>query len=181
MQWRNSSERFGLIAGLLHWSIVIGVIAQYFLAEAAEESQAQAGAFAPMSLHRSIGLTILTLAVLRLVWRLIDASPEWPASMKPFERRLARVTHIGFYALLLAVPLSGWALSSAEGDPLTFFDWFSLPVLPVAESLDHTLEEVHEILFNILAALGLVHVLAALKHQFIDHDGLLRRMLPGRN
>ena len=180
MQWRNSSERFGLVAGLFHWSIVIGVIAQYFLAEAAEGSQAQAGAFGAMSLHRSIGITILTLAVLRLVWRLIDASPEWPAAMRPHERWLARVTHASFYALLLAVPLSGWALSSAEGDPLSFLGWFSIPALPVGESLEHTLEEVHELLFNILAALGLLHVIAALKHQFIDHDGVLRRMLPPR-
>jgi cytochrome b561 len=181
MQWRNSSERFGLLAGLLHWSIVLGVIAQYFLAEAGEDSKAQPGALDAMSLHRSIGFTILALAIVRLIWRLIDAPPRWPDSMRPFERRFAKLIHVAFYALLFAVPLSGWALASAEGDRMSFFGLFTMPPLPVGEAMEHTVEEVHEILFNVLAALGLLHLLAALKHQFVDHDGTLARMLPGRH
>jgi cytochrome b561 len=100
--------------------------------------------------------------------------------MRPFERRFAKLIHVAFYALLFAVPLSGWALSSAEGDRMSFFGLFTMPPLPVGEAMEHTVEEVHEILFNVLAALGLLHLLAALKHQFVDHDGTLARMLPGR-
>lgn len=180
MKFRNSPQQFGLIAALLHWSIVAGVIAQYLLAEAAEdEKNAVGSAFDAMSLHRSIGLTILALAILRLLWRVFDTRPAWPATMKPLARTLAKATHAAFYLLLLAVPLSGWAVSSAEGDAVAFFGLFTVPPLPFGEDLEHTLEEAHEILFNVLAALALLHVLAALKHQFVDRDGVLRSMLPG--
>lgn len=181
MKFRNSSERFGLIAGLFHWTIVLGVIAQYFLAEAAEDVKEQPGMLDAFGLHRSIGITILALAIARLVWRLIDSPPQWPTTMRPMERTLAKVMHASFYLLLFAVPLSGWAVSSAEGDASSFFGLFTLPALPLGEALEHTLEEVHEVLFNVLAALALLHVIAALKHRLIDHDGVLRSMLPGRD
>lgn len=181
MQLRNSANRFGAIAGMLHWTIVAGVIAQYFLAEAAEESKTQTGILDATSLHRSIGFTILFLAIVRLVWRFIDPPPRWPPAMGSTARLIAKATHALFYALLVAVPLTGWAVTSAEGDPLSVFGLFAMPSLPVGEALEHTLEEAHEVLFNILAALALVHVVAALKHQFVDRDGLMGRMLPGRD
>ena len=179
MKLRNSPHRFGLVANLLHWVIVAGIITQYFLAEAAEDNDASASALTGMGLHRSIGFTILVLAVARLAWRMFDAPPAWPNTMKPLARTLASTTHIAFYVLLFALPLSGWAVSSAEGDPLSMFGLFSFPPLTFGEAMEDTFEEVHEILFNVLIALGLLHILAALKHQFIDRDGVLRRMLPG--
>lgn len=182
MQWRNSEQHFGAIAGALHWVIVAGLIAQYFLAEAGEESdEGVTTAFDPMSLHQSIGWTILLLAVFRLAWRVVDGHPRWPETMKPYELVIAKLAHVAFYVLLFALPLSGWALSSAEGEPLRFFSLFAMPALPAQEAMKHTLEEVHEILFNVLLALAILHVIAALKHQFIDRDRVLKRMLPGRS
>ena len=181
MQWRNSDRHFGALAAAFHWIIAAGLIGQYFLAEAAEESEkGPTTGFDAMSLHRSIGWAILFLAILRLAWRLIDGHPRWPASMKPYELVIAKLAHAAFYVLLFALPLSGWALSSAEGEPLRFFSLFSMPALPAQASMEHTLEEVHELLFNLLLALAVLHILAALKHQFIDRDGVLRSMLPGR-
>jgi cytochrome b561 len=79
------------------------------------------------------------------------------------------------------LPLSGWLLVSAEGDPVTFFNWFAIPALPVpgGEASEDLIEEVHEILGNVLLALAGLHVLAGLKHHFMDRDNVLRRMLPG--
>jgi cytochrome b561 len=102
---------------------------------------------------------------------------------------LARAVHVCFYVLLFAIPLSGWALATADGQPLSFFGWFDLPQLrigaqwPVAGGTlsEDQLEEVHEVLFNVLLGLALLHVVAALKHFFLDHDGILQSMLPARH
>jgi cytochrome b561 len=170
MQWRNTLSRYGLVASLLHWSVVAGVIAEYFLAEAGEDAEG------PMGLHVSIGLAIFVLAVLRLAWRLLDVHPAWPATMKPRQVAIARIVHGAFYALLLALPISGWLLASAEGESASFFGLFTLPAAPGAD--EELLEETHEMLFNILVALAVLHVAAALKHHFIDRDSVLKGMTP---
>jgi cytochrome b561 len=187
MQWRNTASRYGYVATALHWVIVGGIVAQYFLAEAAEEREhAPAGAFDAAAMHGSIGLTILALAALRLVWRLVELPPSHPESMKRYERVLARSAHIAFYVLLFALPLTGWALASADQQAISFFGLFDLPQLRIGAQLplaggtlgEDQLEEVHEVLFNVLLALAAVHIAAALKHHFIDHDNVLRSMLP---
>jgi len=177
VRWRNTASGYGFVSASLHWVIVAGVIAQYFLAEAGEESDAPATLFDPANLHISLGLTLLALALLRLVWRLTGQTPDWPATMKRYERLLARSVHAAFYVLLFAIPLSGWALSSAEGDPVRFFGLFDVPAWVSAnESSEELLEEVHEVLFNCLFALALLHAAAALKHHFFDKDNVLRGM-----
>jgi cytochrome b561 len=194
MQWRNTSQRYGLVAQGMHWLIVLGIVTQYFLAEAAEESESAAGAVDPASpagWHAALGVTILLLAALRVAWRLIEIPPERPLAMKNYELAVARIAHIAFYVLLFAIPLSGWALSTASGQHVSFFGWFDLPAFqPVTQvplpglaggSLDkEQLEEVHEVLFNLLVVLAVLHIAAALKHQLVDHDSVLRSMLPWR-
>jgi cytochrome b561 len=176
MQWRNTRERFGAVAASLHWVIAAGIVAQYFLAEAGED--AGAGVLDAMALHRSIGIALLALALVRLFWRIAQPRPVWPGSMKPYEILLARAVHTAFYALLFAIPLSGWALSSLEGESLSIFGLFSMPALPTGAASESLIEEVHEVLFNLLLALVILHAAAALKHQFVDHDGVLKSMLP---
>ena len=173
MQWRNTLSRYGLIASLLHWIIVAGVIAQYFLAEAGEEYE---GAGGPMGLHTSIGIGILFLAMLRLAWRMLDLQPARPATMRPRDLALARLVHGAFYVLLFALPITGWMLTSAEGEVASFFGLFTLPAVPTAD--EELLEEVHEMMFNVLVALELLHAAADLKHHFIDRDGVLKGMMP---
>jgi cytochrome b561 len=171
MQWRNTAEKYGIVGQTLHWLVVLGLIASYALAEAAEDDEAL------MGLHRSVGLTILALAVLRVLWRIVDRTPPWPTTMAGYERRIARITHAAFYVLLFALPITGWMLSSAEGDVVRYLG-FDLPALYSAD--EETLEEVHEALFNALLAITVLHVAAALKHQFWNRDRVLRSMLPGR-
>lgn len=193
MQWRNTTERYGFVANALHWAIALGIVAQYFLAEAAEETEGAAAVepFGAAGIHAALGVTLLVLAVLRLAWRVIELPPARPPAMKSYEIALARAAHVAFYVLLFAVPLSGWALATANGQGLSFLGWFDLPQLqPVSQVplptieggtlSKHQLEELHELLFNLLVGLAVLHIAAALKHQFIDRDSVLRSMLPWR-
>jgi cytochrome b561 len=180
MKLRSTAIRYGFAARSLHWIIVLGIVAQYFLAEA-EESKRAVVSMGPMDWHISIGIVLLALAAVRVVWRMIDRTPAWPAHMPRYEQVLASIVHVALYALLFAVPISGWLLASVEGDSLSLFGWVELPALGPAgsEEREHLIEEVHETLFNVMFVLAIVHVLAALKHHFVDRDNVLRRMLPG--
>jgi cytochrome b561 len=192
MQWRNTADRYGFVAQSLHWVIAFGIVAQYFLAEAAEDGKGTAvEPFSAGGVHAALGVTILALASLRLAWRVVELPPERPLTMKSWEITLARVAHVAFYALLFAVPLSGWALATASSQALSFFGWFDLPPFqPVVQAplpgleggvlSKDQLEELHEVLFNVLVGLSLLHIAAALKHQFVDRDSVLRSMLPWR-
>ena len=181
MRLRNTLASYGFVARSLHWTIVLGIVAQYFLAEAGESERAAAAAMSPMDWHMSLGLTLLALAVVRALWSIFDRTPTWPAQMQGYERFLALLVHLALYALLFAVPLSGWLLASVEGEALSLFGWFDVPALgpPGGEQREHLIVEVHEVLFNALFVLAIVHVVAALKHHFIDRDNVLRRMLFG--
>ena len=186
MRWHNSSSGYGVVPMLLHWLVVIGIIAQYVLAESAESHiPPDIGAFAAGNLHRSVGIVLLALALVRLAWRFVEPPPPWPATSPSYERTIARIVHVSFYALLFAVPLSGWALATVDGERLSFFGLFDLPTLRLGTRLlfeggalgEEQLEELHELLFGVLFALALVHVAAVLKHEIFDRAGVLRRML----
>lgn len=165
MHLLNTRSEYGLVSRALHWIIVLAIIAQWLLAEFGEDSEGGAR-FDALNLHQSIGLIVLLLAAVRLVWRLLNPKPAWPADVKPYEAALARAVHAAFYILLFAIPLTGWALSSVEDEPLRFFNWFDVP--RIASSGEETLEETHEVLFNILVGLAVLHVLGAAKHRFVD-------------
>jgi cytochrome b561 len=129
--------------------------------------------------HKWFGLTVLTLVLLRLGWRAGHAAPPLPASVPLWQQRIANLLHAAIYLLLLAIPLSGWAFSSAAGVPIV---WWGVLPLPMLVAPDHHLAELlsdlHSTLNFTLAGLVAMHVGAALKHHFIDRDGVLLRMLP---
>ena len=133
------------------------------------------------ALHKSIGLTILALAVLRLAWRIFDRRPHDPPGMPNWQRRTAHITHWLLYVLIFAVPLSGWLFDSATGlRPLHWWNTITMPSLtggPAPDWADFT-RSLHHYLFWLLVAVVVGHVAAALKHHFIDRDNVLRRMLP---
>jgi cytochrome b561 len=125
-------------------------------------------------------MTLLLLAVVRLAWRLTHQPPA-DVAMPVWQARAAHAMHGLMYALFFAVPLVGWAMSSAHGYPVVWFGVLPLPDwVPKDEALAHQLEDLHAALAWALAALVVAHVAAALKHQFIDKDGLLDRMRFGR-
>ncbi|HEY0938526.1 MAG TPA: cytochrome b [Steroidobacter sp.] len=163
MNLLNTRSAYGVVSRTFHWVIVLAILAQWLLAEANEDSSPLPGSsLDALTLHQSIGLTVLLLAVMRLLWRFVNATPAWPDDMGTYEIALARAVHFSFYVLLFAIPITGWALSSVEDEPLRFFNWFEVPRFVLAG--EDTLEEVHETLFNILVALAVLHVIGAAKH-----------------
>ena len=141
--------------------------------------------FSPLRLqlynwHKWAGVTILALSALRLLWRLTHRAPADPP-MPQWQRRAARATHGVLYLLFFAVPLAGWAYSSAAGFPVVLFGVLPLPDFVGADrELSEAIKPLHRWLAYGLAAVIVLHVAAALKHQFIDRDGLLLRMMPAR-
>jgi cytochrome b561 len=179
MPLRNTTARWGAIAQLLHWGVVALVITQFVLANVAEDLPLGPDKVGVLARHKSVGITILMLALLRLAWRTANPVPVLPAGLKTWERRLARGTHAALYVLLFAIPLSGWAMSSARNFPVSWFGLVQLPdfVQPSRAAYD-LFHEVHEVLGRLLIAVTVLHVLAALKHHFVLKDDVLRRMLP---
>jgi cytochrome b561 len=174
--------RYDAVAMSLHWFIAVLLIFMLFFGEDLIKGKGAGGAFGP-SLHVSIGSAILVLSVFRLVWRLINPPPAYPASMASWEQMAAKAMHLLFYVLLIGLPLTGWLATpkflSEKGAmmDLTVFGAFPLPDAP---SLGLPMKGIHELGSNIGIALLALHVLAALKHHFINRDNVLRRMLPFR-
>jgi cytochrome b561 len=174
----SSNATYGPFGQAIHWTIAALVVAQLAMGKLSEVEPDEGGG-GLYGWHTSIGLLVLALAVVRTVWRLTRGVPAQPAGTAPWQRRLATLVHAAFYVLLFALPLSGWLLSSAEGDAVFFFGR-PLPLFAVAgsEEAEELFEQAHELLGNLLLLLAVVHVIAALKHHFIDRDDVLRRMLP---
>jgi cytochrome b561 len=179
MGLRNTTERWGAVSQLLHWLIVLLLIVQVTLAEMADELPVGVKKLTLLARHKSVGITILGLALLRLAWRLRNPTPLLPGTLKPYERALARVTHVMLYVLLFAMPLSGWMMSSARGFPVSWFHIFQLPdLVSKNKALYEALVTTHVTLAVVLAVVVTLHVAGALKHHFIHKDDVLRRMLP---
>lgn len=166
-------------ARALHWLSALLLVAIAVLGLGMEEA-AGLQRRQMMGLHKSLGLTLLAITVLRLAWRMLRPGPAaLPGS--PWLRRAAGAGHWGLYAMLLAMPLSGWAMGSAAGRPPRWFGQFTLPAIaPRSEALDATMETLHVAGFWVLAALVAGHVVAALYHHWVLGDGTLGRMWPGR-
>ena len=178
---RNTQDRYGAIAQLLHWLVVIGVLLQFIWAWRIDETDSIRQQFALVVEHKSIGMTILGLAILRLLWRMFNRPPPYPSTMPGWERAAASITHWLLYALILLMPLSGWAWSTAAGYGAEFYGLLDIPgFVPVNEDLADELEDLHEALAVALPVVAGIHIAAALRHHFVLRDGVLKRMLPGR-
>jgi cytochrome b561 len=180
MQLRNTSSRYGALAQLFHWIIVALIIVQFTLAKIADDlPRGGLRQFKVLFYHKSVGITILTLATLRLLWRWTGTTPSLPNTLRPFEVKLARITHALLYALLFAMPLSGWIMSNAENFPVSYFGWFVLPnLVQPNKGFGEIMDQTHAVLFEVLLSVTLLHVAAALKHHFWHKDDVLKRMLP---
>jgi cytochrome b561 len=191
MAIRNTVLRYGTVAMTFHWIIafliVTNLILGFYFANVMDSHDR--GFFAIVQLHKSIGLTVLVLSVLRLGWRLINPIPPLPADFSPTMRLLARTSHFLFYFFIIAVPLVGWSMvsSSPRGTPTIYFGLFQWPNIPWFAAMPRADKRVYDDLFGTIHAvlaysafgLALVHIAAALWHQFVRHDNVLKRMLPG--
>jgi cytochrome b561 len=179
MTWKNTTDRWGAISQLLHWLIVLLILALGIVGLVMTEMRNSPDKIQIYLLHKSFGLAVLALMALRLLWRLFAGAPRPVPGTPHWQERIASLTHGALYALVFAMPISGWVLNSAAGYPLRWFNLFNLPAIAgKSESLRELAEEAHEWLFWILIALALVHAAAAIYHHAFQHDATLARMLP---
>jgi cytochrome b561 len=179
MQWRNTTDTYGALAKFLHWTIVVLIIAQYFIAEAADELPDGIEKLSLLSRHKSLGMVVLILALVRIGWKLANRGTPAPVPMPDWQRKAAAAGHGLLYLLILAQPVTGWAMSSAANFPVTLFGWFQFPNLVAPNhDLHEALQELHEGLFWTMAVVAFGHAAAAVYHHFWMKDDTLRRMLP---
>lgn len=185
-------DRYDLVAILLHWTIAGAIIVQLasglWMSDAIHDQATQHLAYQTYQWHKALGLTVLVASLLRLVWRLMHRPPALPGGMKRWEIAAAHATHWLFYGLMLGLPLSGWAMVSVSrfDIPTVWFGLFSWPHMPLLhdlgdgakQALEPVFREGHELLGYLAIALLVLHVGAALRHQFIARDRLLLRMVP---
>ncbi len=183
MAVKTETSRYGWVAVTLHWAIAIAILYMVYLGTYMTDAED----YEAYQLHKSLGITILALSVLRLIWRFIDPPPPLPAGMPLLERIGARASHWAFYFLMIFIPLSGWALASTSAFATKIWGVFQLPKLPGFGGLDadalekaaDRIEDIHSTLafWPLLLLVGL-HVAAALKHHLWDRDNVLTRMIP---
>ena len=179
MPLRNTSDRFGGISKGLHWLTVLAVMAAAALGLWIEEMEVSLSTIRYFGWHKTVGITVLTLTLLRIAWHLRSpVPPVLPASA--VAERLAKGVHVTLYACLLAIPLTGWIGSSASGLDTVVFGGITLPAIaPVSERIEEMAFDIHETLAALLAVLVALHVAGALNRAIIHRDGTLRRMLGG--
>ena len=163
----------------LHWLLALLIISTFALGLYMADLPLSPQRIRLFSWHKWAGMTILLLSALRLLWRLSHPAPSLPASMPTWQRRASHLVHASLYILFFAVPLIGWAYSSAAGFPVVWFGVLPLPDwVPKDRDLAAVLKELHALAAWAMALIVLLHIGAALKHHLIDRDAVLARMLP---
>ena len=167
---KNTAHSYGSLTKWLHWGIVVLVLLMFL-----------SGYFdlLPMNIHKLMGLSILALMIVRIIWRLCNPTPELPPHVTRFERVLSHSVQGLLYLALLAMPISGWIMATAKG----YFPYLShwllpLPGIPLSHPLGELAENFHDTLAVIILVLICLHFVGAMKHFWIDRDGILQRMLP---
>ena len=178
----KNTDRWGATSQLLHWTIAVLILSIGAVGLVMGELPRSPKWFWVYTLHKSLGLTVLALVLVRIAWRLYAGAPPPVEGTPRWQARLASLTHGAIYVLILAMPLSGWLYDSASG--LRPFRWFGLAEVPKLspphEALADAMHETHELLFWVLIALVIGHAGAALYHHFVRRDATLARMLPRR-
>jgi len=190
MSARNTALRYGSVAMSFHWVIALLVIANICVGlYMGDLPRSDPMKFEIFQIHKSIGLSVLVLSILRVLWRLVNPIPPLPAGMNPALKLGARISHFVLYFLIVAIPLTGYIMVSASplGNGTDYFGLFTWPNLPLfagmtreqLHPIHETWEDVHVYLAWSAIVLIPIHVLAALYHGILRRDGVLSRMMPG--
>ena len=179
----NTGQRYGDVAIALHWFmaiLLIVLLAMGVYMVSLPDAGFDTRKIALIIYHKQLGILALVLALLRLAWRIQQALPALVQTLPDWQKVIARLVHLCMYGLLLALPVTGWLLSSAAGFPVSFLGLFDLPdLLAPNDYLFHALTVAHRWLAYALIALTVIHAVAALAHHFLVKDETLARMLPG--
>ena len=177
--WRNTGSRYGLAAKLLHWSVAAPILGLVWLGwYMVDLTYYDAWYNGSLAWHKALGLVAFVLGVVKIAWTVYSRPPAHAASLKRWERAAATAVHHVFYGMMVLIPLSGYLVSTSEGEGIDMWGWFKVPAVAVAgERLrDFAIEAHYWCAYGTLALVA-VHAAAAMKHQLLDRDGTLRRML----
>jgi cytochrome b561 len=177
-------ETYNLPARALHWLVFLLLAVQYLVVQVMPEGDdgppVAPAAGSLLDWHMSMGALIGLVVIVRIAWRLTYRAPALPAAMPLWQVRLAKLTHLVLYALLLGLPLAGWAWASARGWTVTLFHVVDLPALVAPGTWPRAFGRLHALMGNLMIAAAGVHVAAALWHHFVARDGVLFTMWPRR-
>ena len=176
---KNSTLRYGIIAKLLHWSIALLIIGLIWLGwYMVDLTYYDVWYYDSLFYHKALGILVLALAALKILWALGNRSPDHAATIPAWQVASARTVHKLLYLLMVLIPVTGYIISTSAGDAIEFFAGVEIPVLLAPnETLRDWAITGHYYLAYGVGGVALLHALAALKHQFIDRDGTLRKML----
>jgi cytochrome b561 len=171
------AEGYTRTAIVLHWLLAALIVGNLAFGLSIVDLPVSPRKLRWFSWHKWLGVTVFALSALRLAWRLFHPPPPLPATMRPWERSAAHLSHGLLYVLFLAAPLTGWLFSSAAGFQTVYLGMFPIPdALPKDKSLAEALKLAHHAVnYALIAAIG-VHVVAAFKHHLLDRDAVLVRM-----
>jgi cytochrome b561 len=179
MNFRNTNRSWGVFSKTLHWVIVLLIIYQWYLGMHALSLGNSPAKISVFALHKSIGMTVFMLAIVRLVWRWANPVPSLDGVTKGWERLAAGFSHVALYGLIFLMPITGLLMSSARNFPVSWFGLFQWPdFVQPDEELFKQFQWLHRHLFQALVCIAVLHILGALKHHFIDRNDVLKRMLP---
>lgn len=175
------SSRYTLVAVTLHWLIAISIVGLIFVGWNMHENEQL------YQLHKSFGITVLILTIARIIWRVMNPAPPLPDDMAGWQKTISHATHWAFYALMLLMPLTGWLYVSTAYDfdvPTVLFGVVSWPDIPFVrfltnETANGAIERAHGLLAWLAIGLIALHIAGAIKHEFGDEEGVLKRMVPG--
>lgn len=185
-----SDLKYNKTSIILHWIIALAIILQLafglWMVEAIKVGQTRNIAYEAYQYHKSFGIIILILSLIRVIYRFLHKAPNLPSGMNYFEIVASKISHYSLYFLMIAVPLMGWAMvsTSSYGLPTMIFGLFEWPHLSFLNKVSDVLglniffNNSHKLLSYSMIILLLIHIAAAAKHHFIDKDGLIKRMLP---
>jgi cytochrome b561 len=176
----NGPDRFGWVSRMIHWAMAAGILGMLVLGTYIEAMEVSLGNLWLFALHKSVGLTLLVLVLVRILWHRISPPPAPIGGVAAWQMQLAQGAHMALYGLMLAVPVTGWLGSAATGLDVVWWGWVVPRVMPVSEGLADGLLTAHGVATQALMAVVALHVAGALWRASRHRDGTLRRMATGR-
>jgi cytochrome b561 len=179
MMLKNSPRDYGLVTKLLHWLVALLLLGLIWLGwYMVDLSYYDPWYHDALTAHKALGMIVLGLGLAKIAWTVYSRLPKYSSSLKPWERISAHAMHLTLFVMMVAIPVTGYFISTSAGDAISIFGWFDIPALFTISDRQRDLAiDLHFYLTYATAGLVLIHALAAFKHQLVDRDGTLRRML----